>query len=414
VTGGRPADAANRRLYNACKAGDGSSCSKLARNYTVGAGVSQDSQRALVLLRRGCDANDAWACAELGDTYRLGLLDVRVSDRRAAPYYRRACDLGSSTGCRNVAINYALGRTVRANIGQAATYRRRACDLGDLTSCEKMGYYSYAGLGVPRLAFRKWVRRERLKASGRYVRSDLRQTARASCHQLAVLHRSGRGVRRSEQTAGVYLERGCEYGEANACIQRAEQLIIGRGVPRDHARAVTLLRTTCERHKGAACRVLRPYEKTYEPRLDRTRLAWQQLHAALDRLAATPEGADLDDALWKFGASLSRINKESVDIELSKHIHGWDEWATALRRLIRTGSASSSNLEILGMLGGAMANDPEAGTRRGAEIGAALDALASTIVGDGSASQLARNVEALRREQVVLRMRLALRYSVAF
>lgn len=96
-----PTPAQLQALYvSACEAGDGALCVMAgeAHSWAPTEGVDEDYTRAVVLLRRGCDAQSAASCGLLARMYRHGRgvsADAREAERLGA----LACRMGDATSC---------------------------------------------------------------------------------------------------------------------------------------------------------------------------------------------------------------------------------------------------------------------------------------------------------------------------
>jgi Sel1 repeat-containing protein len=94
-----PPDAASRR--QACKAGDGDACNRLAVDYEYGHDVPKDEAEAAALYGLACDAGNAVGCDNLGQLYAGGK-GLAADALRAVAFYRRACDGGLPLGCEHL------------------------------------------------------------------------------------------------------------------------------------------------------------------------------------------------------------------------------------------------------------------------------------------------------------------------
>jgi len=437
--GGRPSDPANARLYDACVAGNGKSCSDLATNYNSGTGVEHSARRTRIFLKRGCEVKDAWACAELGDIYRMGR-DVRSDEAEATTYYARACDFGSAVGCQNLAVRYSKGIIVKKDPARATSLYERACELEDLRSCVTVGLRYHNGTGVPRDdaraaklfmiacdggAFDGCGQRAWLYENG-FGQKDMRKALLLyhkgcdghhadSCARLGFLYLLGRDVSKSDQTAAQYFQQACDFGEGGACIMLAEQSILGRGVPRSESKARALLQLSCNRDKGLACQVLRPQEKTYEPRLDRTLSAWKKMTAAIRKLRPPTSAQQMYNDLSDCDTAIARIDPSWVDLELSNHMRSWTQWTSKMERLMRDGRLNPSDFEVLGTLVGAIGdNDSGERMQRDEAVGRFVDQIVSDVATQNAEAEIVEEAQGLALEHQILRVRLELRYGVAF
>ena len=178
--GGRSAPDACResgdasRCQEACDAGDGESCARLAEHLERGAGMPRDDARAAALYGRACDAGEPSGCAGLGRLARLGRGGLPRDPARAARLFQRACDArvdrrtrrpsdddwghaarpprraaraDGTRGCALLGEAYRDGAGVDRDEARAVRLFRDACDEGDLLGCKDLGGMQQYGLG---------------------------------------------------------------------------------------------------------------------------------------------------------------------------------------------------------------------------------------------------------------------------
>jgi len=115
------------------------------RGLQQGAAAGDDwVQEALTAHRRGCELEDARACAWLA-TLLDGLDDDAPDPRRVVELDVRACQLGFAPSCRRAGEAHARGRAaaasdanlpaLAADAEHALRLLRRGCDLGETESC---------------------------------------------------------------------------------------------------------------------------------------------------------------------------------------------------------------------------------------------------------------------------------------
>jgi TPR repeat protein len=165
----------------ACSGGYQRSCTKAARAFAKGDGVSADKPAAIDLYKKGCYGGDVDGCLELGK-----LLDASNSSGeqlQARTFYERGCMFGSGEACvergraefnlpggsKDSAKQYFERGCLRQNALGCAAMKvmygssqvvhvkpdvqqewRRACDKSDADACAKMGLSQAAqGMTVP-------------------------------------------------------------------------------------------------------------------------------------------------------------------------------------------------------------------------------------------------------------------------
>ncbi|HZX96574.1 MAG TPA: hypothetical protein VFE90_18795, partial [Myxococcales bacterium] len=115
-------------LVIGCEEKDAAKCMALVR----AADRVRDAQGAVDYLDRACNANDADACAEVGDRWlRAESRDVA----RALPSLERGCTTGSARACARLARVYEEGDGTDVSRSMAADLRDKACSKGDGKSC---------------------------------------------------------------------------------------------------------------------------------------------------------------------------------------------------------------------------------------------------------------------------------------
>lgn len=183
-----------RELYQrACEHADqsyeslygGDSCFRLAR---------LDPARAIEWLDRGCATGHADSCND------LGVHHAKTNVAKARALYAEACDKSLRIACRN------LGLSWRDHAPQDAARSiapfTRGCQLEDGFACGALGYAIDAT--DPAIA-------------GKHYQTACDQDIGFACHNLALLHREGRGVARSDELADELMRRACKAGERDAC-----------------------------------------------------------------------------------------------------------------------------------------------------------------------------------------------------
>lgn len=103
-------------MMKACEAGDGVACNSAARNLKEGFGVEKDEakakalrEKALKLMAKECDADDAESCLALGILSLGGKSGVKEDIPKAKALLERACKLGEDAGCKGVPEGWPSG-----------------------------------------------------------------------------------------------------------------------------------------------------------------------------------------------------------------------------------------------------------------------------------------------------------------
>lgn len=272
----------------ACDAGDAAACVAAAERLTTGDGVPHDLTRAHGLWTQGCDAGDAVACtyqgrglyratgtqrdlqasydllsaacetdqvpracAWLGQFHDNGLV-VSRDDDRAVKLYRGACEAGDPAGCVALGDAYRMGDGVGQDNGVAETLYKKSCDAGYAEGCWEYGSVFERGQGAgdaPEDGGRGIALLSPLCDGG-----DL-----LACNSLAVrLADPDRGELDTERAMEL-LERGCDAGLTDSCIQLATLLYRDNedaGIEADKVRSLELAEASCETGMPAGCAAL--------------------------------------------------------------------------------------------------------------------------------------------------------------
>lgn len=131
-------------------------CVNLGRFYRDGIGVKEDHVEAARLFRMVCErrpaddedaANIARACSLAGTEMVFGRGKRALRDlQRGRELLEKGCAANDAFGCFNLGVLYEFGgEGVAADRARAATHYRRACDMGDTEACERL-----SGLNRPR------------------------------------------------------------------------------------------------------------------------------------------------------------------------------------------------------------------------------------------------------------------------
>ena len=163
----------------------GQSCARLAE---------LDGPGALEWLERGCAVGNAESCNNLG--VRLAKLDVA----KARELYTKACDGKLRVACRNAGLSWR--DDAPKDPARSIAPFTRGCGLGDGFACGALGYAIDATDPA---------------TAAKHYQTACDQDIGDACYNLALLHREGRGVARSDELADELMRRACKAGERDAC-----------------------------------------------------------------------------------------------------------------------------------------------------------------------------------------------------
>jgi TPR repeat protein len=154
-----------------------------------------------------CDAGEASACDDIAE--RCVSTSPQDLPRAHALLLRSCNDLGDARGCYQLGDLYLVGIGVTADFGRAHALFDQACDHRYGRACKALGTLYIEGI----------------------VAHDYQPDPRGA----------------------VYMRRGCESGDAEACLFYGDFLEQGRGVARDHEKAVTYFHRACEKGDSRGC-----------------------------------------------------------------------------------------------------------------------------------------------------------------
>lgn len=74
-----------------------------------------------------------------------------------------------------------------------------------------------------------------------------------SCHNLALAHATGDGIKQDYKRAKTYYLMGCKYGNMNSCNNIGVQFFFGLGVKEDSKKALEYWKMACNKSNNIAC-----------------------------------------------------------------------------------------------------------------------------------------------------------------
>ena len=124
-------------LEQGCGRKDGESCFILASLFHAGQGVPKDDARATDLYIKSCEGQWWRGCARLGENYRKGQ-GVPVNSNLALQNFNKACDGGYAAGCAAAADMY------RAQNDQVSAQARlrQACNVSLRYAAARTAYFA--------------------------------------------------------------------------------------------------------------------------------------------------------------------------------------------------------------------------------------------------------------------------------
>lgn len=150
-----------QQLFNACQAGRGDSCYRLATLFERGPSTPKDRQRARLLYQLACRHGVAEGCqdwnrmedkaelSELGPNAFCAPEDDCMLERDSGSRIRtRAC--GNVKSCLNLGKMHYEGQLMRKDFAQAAEAFQKSCNMGNGEACGLLGQMYEKGEGVGR------------------------------------------------------------------------------------------------------------------------------------------------------------------------------------------------------------------------------------------------------------------------
>ncbi len=193
---------AEQLLLSACKTGEALAClgagDLLVRHEPRTDGYAS----ALRLFDQGCDSGLGAACVDGARQRRIGRARA-VEAPTQGEMWRSACALHSGPGCAGLGVELV---DHRAGWPDAFVAWTKACELGSAASCTELG---------------------------------------------ALVLRKHDPIWEGELTSDLYLQRGCDRGDAEGCFGLAEQTWPDADVPDEST--YLLLDRSCEGGSGAGC-----------------------------------------------------------------------------------------------------------------------------------------------------------------
>lgn len=127
-------------LIKPCEDENADACALLSRIYDKGLGVAQSVYLYLGYANKACNFGDIDICYDLGVKYYRGNGQFMPKDVMKAFYlFKKTCDKGKLEGCNNLAVIYNNGKNgVPKNLTLAKSLFEDACKNGYKPSCENL------------------------------------------------------------------------------------------------------------------------------------------------------------------------------------------------------------------------------------------------------------------------------------
>lgn len=93
------------------------------------------TEKAQKYLKKGCELDNALACADLADIYD----ELHSGDGHDSfNLYLKACQLKHGFSCGDIGKIYFQGEKVKKDLQKAVFYLKQGCDLDDYSACEQL------------------------------------------------------------------------------------------------------------------------------------------------------------------------------------------------------------------------------------------------------------------------------------
>ncbi len=249
-------------------------CGNLGYMYEMGLGVERDYVLAVKSYAKSCAAKMTASCFSLGIGYERGR-GIDKDEARARELYAFACDGGDDAACGNLGVMVMDGRGGAVDYPRAHALLEAACAKDNAWACTSWGYAFANGVGVAQDGCRARALHEKacglkntlgcanlgasllgsscgapdVKRGRPLVEKACAETADA-CGALGDL------LADEGDVAGALAayERGCDDGDAHACLRWGVAARDGRGTPKDPALALQRFERSCSIGRPDGCK----------------------------------------------------------------------------------------------------------------------------------------------------------------
>ena len=228
-------------LVDQCRKGKLQSCYQAASRYELGQSAVQTQTQAFEMVEYGCSQGHARSCVKQGFYYLQGVgTDVDLEKSRTL--YEKACSQKDPKGCHGLGLMYAEGRGVEQNISVAVKMLGTACEMKEGVSCGAASYLLRSQTS-PDLA-----------SSLMYAQKGCEFGNLDACAQEAFIYTQSPRVN-LPQAAHLFKE-NCSRNHAKSCFNYAAMLHQGQGVASDPQEAFRVMKHACVLGDGEACAIL--------------------------------------------------------------------------------------------------------------------------------------------------------------
>jgi uncharacterized protein len=208
---------------------------RLANDYFVGRGVTQDLQQSAYWFERAAESGDPPAEMQIGYFYEAGI-GVFKNPALAAHWYQLAASGGLATAKVSLGILYFYGNGVKQNVQLAAQLFEEAARKGSGLADYYLGKMCSFGMGVPQdeAAAEQW-----------YVRGAERRNPQAE-YALGMLLFDRKDHAHDVPRAAALLRDSVAAGDVPAMFALGLLLVRNPGLAKSSGEAVTLLNDSAD------------------------------------------------------------------------------------------------------------------------------------------------------------------------
>jgi len=232
-----------------------------------------------------CQAGDARACFEYGESLEFGDPGIAKNPQQAIRYYDKSCQMGNSDGCSGVAGMLYFGAPgVEKNHAKAFNYGLNACKRGSTAGgCYYAAKVAFEGENVPHnpengaalLQHGCKIKDSETCGYGAYLYSEgkfglkadaalalnyasrgcsvWQRKSKFSCFMAGWLSSGNLGLKKETEIASNSYERGCVLGSMESCMNGGVLLQKEKGINAAGEKIISLYKKGCELGNAQGC-----------------------------------------------------------------------------------------------------------------------------------------------------------------
>jgi len=140
------------QIQKAAEAGESDAMCALAKMYSKGDGVAEDTEKALYWFHRAAEAGNSTAMYHLAQRYDI-LGSLRHSSKdysKAVNWYTKAAEAGRSDAMNRLGWMYLLGQGVGKDCEKAIEWFHKSAEAGNISAMDILASNYERGIGVTR------------------------------------------------------------------------------------------------------------------------------------------------------------------------------------------------------------------------------------------------------------------------